>query len=54
MHYLDNELWIVVPYFKRNTWYSSGALMRIIVEVYKREGRNFTRTQEIPLLKEDG
>lgn len=51
MHYLNGELWIVVPYYESN--YES-AIKRYVVEVWKREGRHFTRVQEIPLFKEDG
>ena len=51
MHYLNGELWIVAPYYESN--YES-AIKRYVVEVWKREGRHFTRVQEIPLYKEDG
>lgn len=51
MHYHDGELWIVAPYYESN--YES-SIKRLVVEVWKKEGRHFTRTQEIPLTKEDG
>ena len=51
MHYRDNELWIMASY-KESTWDSP--IKQYVVEVYKREGRCFRRTQEIPLFKEDG
>jgi len=53
MHYLNNELWIIVPYLDTKDW-SSGSIKRYVIEAYKREGHHFTRTQEIPLYKEDG
>jgi len=43
MHYFDNELWIIVPYYRTNK-YTSGTIKRLVVEVWKREGRHFTRT----------
>ena len=51
MHYHDNELWIVAAYHESN--YDS-AIKRYVVEVWTREGNHFTRTEEIPLTKEDG
>ena len=51
MHYHDDELWIVAPYYE-GAYESS--IKRLVVEVYSKEGRHFTRTQEIPLTKEDG
>jgi len=51
MHYLNDELWVIVPYFAKE--YTS-SLKRLVIEVYKREGRHFTRTNEILLKKEDG
>ena len=51
MHYLDNELWIGVPYYESD--YNS-SIKGLVMEVWTREGRHFSRTQEIPLYKEDG
>ena len=51
MHFLNNELWIMVPYYESD--YNS-AIKRLVVEVWKLKGRHFTRTQEIPLFKENG
>ena len=51
MHYLNDELWVIVTY---NTKEYQSRVKRLVIEVYKRKGRHFTRTQEIPLFKEDG
>ena len=51
MHYLNNELWIMAPYYTDS--YDSD-IKRLVVEVYDRNDRHFTRTQEITLYKEDG
>lgn len=51
MHYHDGELWIVAPYY---TDAFDSPIKRLVVEVYQREGRHFTRILEIPLHKEDG
>ena len=49
---MNNQLWIAVPYLTEKNVDSQ--IKRIVVEVYNREGRNFERTQEIELFKEDG
>lgn len=53
MHYLNDELWIIVEYLDTASW-SSGSVKRYVIEVYSRKDRHFTRVQEIPLYKEDG
>ena len=53
MHYLNNELWIIVPYHDTCDW-GTGSVKRYVIEVYRRNNRHFTRVQEIPLFKEDG
>ncbi len=51
MHYLNKELWIIVPYYAKE--YTS-SIKRLVIEVWELEGRHFTRKQQIPLFKEDG
>ena len=40
MHYLNNELWIMVPYYTKD--YNS-PIKRLVVEVWERNERHFTR-----------
>ena len=51
MHYLDDELWIGVPYHESD--YES-SIKGLVMEVWTRNERHFSRSQEIPLYKEDG
>ena len=40
MHYMNSELWVVAPYYADK--YSS-SIKRLVIEVYSRDNRNFTR-----------
>jgi len=41
MHYHDSELWIVAPYYTQEF---DSPIKKLVVEVYEREDRHFTRT----------
>ena len=53
MHYHNNELWVMVPYYQDS--YTS-PVKRLVIEVFEREEgtQHFKKKNEIPLFKEDG